>query len=96
MTLDPANESKEIILKNEQLWSKIRDLVTSVNKTSDDLMKNIHKLNLIHRMKSVQTRSLFWSVFSCTQTEYGVHLRIHSGVQIQGNRDQKNHCNLTL
>ena len=36
MTLVPANESKEIFLKNEKMWSKIRDLIRSITKKSDD------------------------------------------------------------
>ena len=42
LTLVATNESKEIIIikkkrkKNENLWSKIRDLIRSITKTSDD------------------------------------------------------------
>ena len=36
LTLGPTNESKEIILKNEELWSKIRDLIKSISENSDD------------------------------------------------------------
>ena len=35
MTLVPTNESKEIIKKYEELWSKIRDLIRSITKKSD-------------------------------------------------------------
>ena len=31
----PTNESKEKIKKHEELWSKIRDLITSITKNSD-------------------------------------------------------------
>ena len=42
LTLVATNESKEIIIikkkkrKKENLWSKIRDLIRSITKTSDD------------------------------------------------------------
>ena len=41
LTLVPTNESKEKIKRYEELWSKIRDLIRSINKKSDILMKNI-------------------------------------------------------
>ena len=36
LMLVPANESKEVIKEYEELWSKIRDLIRSINKNSDD------------------------------------------------------------
>ena len=36
LTLVPAEDSKEEIEKYEELWSKIRDLIRSINKSSDD------------------------------------------------------------
>ena len=36
LTLVPTNESKEIIQIYEEMWSKIRDLISSITKTSDD------------------------------------------------------------
>ena len=36
LTLVPTNESKEIIKKYEELWSKIRDLIRSITKNSND------------------------------------------------------------
>ena len=36
LTLVPTNESKEMIKKYEELLSKIRDLVRSATKNSDD------------------------------------------------------------
>ena len=36
MTLVPTNESKEVIKKYEELWSKIRDLTGLITKKSDD------------------------------------------------------------
>ena len=35
-TLVPTNEHKEEIKKHEELWSKIKDLIRSINKNSDD------------------------------------------------------------
>ena len=36
MTLVPTNKTKEIIKKYEELWSKIRDLIRSLTKNSDN------------------------------------------------------------
>ena len=36
LTLVPTNESKEKIEKYEELWIKIRDLIKSITKNSDD------------------------------------------------------------
>ena len=36
LTLVPTNESKEKIKKYEKLWSKIKDLITSMTKNSGD------------------------------------------------------------
>ena len=36
LTLVFTNESKEKVLKNEELWSKIRDLTRSVTENLDD------------------------------------------------------------
>ena len=35
-TLVPTNEHKEEIKKHEELWSKIRDLIRSITKNSDN------------------------------------------------------------
>ena len=39
LTLVPTNESKEIIKKYDELWSKFRDLISSI--TQIIMMKNI-------------------------------------------------------
>ena len=44
MTLVPTNESKEKILKYEELLSKIRDLMRSVSKILDHYDKNYMKI----------------------------------------------------
>ena len=41
----PNNESKQIIKEYEELWSKIRDLIRSVTKKSDDYDKKYMKIN---------------------------------------------------
>ena len=38
-TLVPINESKEVITKYEELWSKIRNFIRSITKESDDYEK---------------------------------------------------------
>ena len=45
LTLAPTNESKEIIRKYEELWSVIRDLITSITKNLDDYDKKYMKVN---------------------------------------------------
>ena len=48
LTLVPANENKGKIKKYEELWSKIRDLVRSITKNTDNYdEKNIWKSNLV-------------------------------------------------
>ena len=44
LTLGPTNDSKEKIKKYEELWSKIRDLIRSVTKTSDDYDEKYMKI----------------------------------------------------
>ena len=44
LTLVRTNESKEIIKKYEELWSKIRDLIRSVTENSDDYNEKCMKI----------------------------------------------------
>ena len=44
LTLVPANEIKEVIKEYEELWSKNRDLIRSVNKNSDDYDEKYMKI----------------------------------------------------
>ena len=44
LMLVPMNESKGIIKKYEQLWSKIRDLIRSISKNSDDYGESYMKI----------------------------------------------------
>ena len=44
LTLVPTNESKEKIKKYEELWSKIRDLIRSITKNSDDYDQTYMKI----------------------------------------------------
>ena len=44
LTLVPTNESKEKIKKYEELWSKIRDLIRSMAKNSDDFDEKYMKI----------------------------------------------------
>ena len=43
LTLVPTNESKEKIKRYKELWSKIRDLIRSITKISDDFHKRYMK-----------------------------------------------------
>ena len=42
--LVPTNETKEIIEKYEELWSKIRDLIRLITKISDDYHEKYIKI----------------------------------------------------
>ena len=44
LTLVPTNESKEKIKKYEELWIKIRDLIRSITKNSDDYAEKYMKI----------------------------------------------------
>ena len=44
LTLVPTNESKEKIKKYGELWSKIRDLIKSMTKNSDDYDEKYMKI----------------------------------------------------
>ena len=46
LTLVPTNESKEKNKKYEELWSKIRDLMRSMTKSSDDYNEKYMKIKL--------------------------------------------------
>ena len=46
LTLVSTNESKEKTKKYEELWIKIRDLIRSINKNSDDYDEKIMKIKL--------------------------------------------------
>ena len=58
---------------------------------------NEHREKADHCVKSVQIRSFFWSVFSCTWTEYGEILPVSPySVWMQEHTDQKKLCIWTL
>ena len=44
LTLVSTNESKERIKKYEELWSKVRDLISSITKNSDDYDEKCMKI----------------------------------------------------
>ena len=46
LTLVPTNETKEKIKKYEELWSKIRDLIRSITKNSNDYDEKYMKIKL--------------------------------------------------
>ena len=50
LKLVSTNESKGIIKKYEELWSRIRDLIWSINKNSDECDEKIRKTILIQMM----------------------------------------------
>ena len=43
LVLVPTNKSKEKIKKYEEQWIKIKDLIRSINKKSDDYNKKIYE-----------------------------------------------------
>ena len=44
MTLLPTNENKDIIKKYDEMWSKIRDLISSITESSDDYYEKYIKI----------------------------------------------------
>ena len=68
LTLVPNNESKEIIKKYEELWSKIRDLIKSITKNSGDYDEKYMKIKFdsdadLPLNKTIEISSC-WSCFS--------------------------------
>ena len=51
LALVPTNRSKEIMKIYEKLWSKMRDLMRSINKNSNDHDEKLFfmKINIIHK-----------------------------------------------
>ena len=49
LTLVPTNESKQIVKKDEELWSKIRDLIRSIVKNIDDYDEKYKKIKFNSR-----------------------------------------------
>ena len=69
MTLVPTNESKEIITKYEELLNKIRDLIRSITKKSDDYVENYMKIKFnsddeLSLNKAIEIHSMIISCFS--------------------------------
>ena len=63
MTLIHINDSKEKIKKYEELWIKIRDLIRSIAKTSDDYDKKYIKIkfnsdNELHLNETIEIPSM--------------------------------------
>ena len=50
ITLVPSNKSKEKLKRYEELWSKIRDLIRSIAKNSDDYDEKYMKIKFFRRM----------------------------------------------
>ena len=49
LTLVPTNESKQIVKKDEELWSKIRDLIRSIVRNIDDYDEKYMKIKFNSR-----------------------------------------------
>ena len=63
LTLVPTNESKEIIQKYEELWSKMKDLISSITKNSDDYDEKYMKIKFdlddeLPLNKTIETHNL--------------------------------------
>ena len=63
LTLVPSNKSKDIIKKYEELWRKIRDLISSITKNSDDYHKVYMKIKFnsndkLFLNKTIESRSM--------------------------------------
>ena len=64
LTLVPTNESKEIIKKCEELWSKIRNLIRSITKNSDDYNEKYMKIkfNLVDELPLNKTIEIHYVI----------------------------------
>ena len=73
----------EIITAWKPLIIYAKSFILDVSQDSENALA-------LHRVKSIQIRSYFWSVFSCIRSEYG-DLRSKSpySVRIQEYTDQK-------
>ena len=60
LALVPSNESKEIIQKYGEMWSKIRDLIRSITKNSDDYDEKYMKIkfNSDHNLRLNKTTKI--------------------------------------
>ena len=63
LTIVPTNESKEIIRKYEELWSKIRELIRPITKNSDDYDEKYMKIKFysddeLPLNKTIEIRSM--------------------------------------
>ena len=65
LTLVPTNESKEKNKKYEEMWIKIRDLIRSITKNSDDYDKKYMKIKfnsddklLLNKTIEIPTRTI--------------------------------------
>ena len=63
LTLVPTNESKKIIKKYEELWSKIRYLIRSITKTSGDCDEKYMKIKFdldddLHVNKTIEIHNV--------------------------------------
>ena len=71
LTLVPTKKKKEEIKKYEKLWIKIRDLIRSITKSSDDYDKKYMKIKFnsddeLPLKKMMETPSMIivvWAVF---------------------------------
>ena len=85
-----SNRHDGFWLKNEHLHLKIDDkniLLLSEASLNDRIM---NAALVLHCVKNVEIRSFFWSVFSCTRTEYGDLLqKSRYSVRIQENTRKK-------
>ena len=72
---------------SQNIFNNLHVILCSWNSAIE---KVVFTFEAMHCVKSVQIRSIFWSVFSKIRTEYGEILRISPySVRIRENTDQK-------
>ena len=70
MTQDPTNKSKDTLKRYEEIWNKMRDLITSITKNSDYYDEKYMKikfnsdddLHLKKKIKLCNMTLVFWVV----------------------------------
>ena len=94
LTLVPTNESKEKIKKYEELWSKIRHLIGSITKNSDDYDEKYMKIKFnsddkLPLNKTIEIPSMIIAVFHENKEYYPQDANVEAK-----SHDEKQKCNL--
>ena len=87
LTLVPTNESKEMIEKSEELWSKIRNLIRPITKNSDDYDEKCRKIKLdsdgdlsLNKTIEIQNVTIVVRAISYENKEYYLQVFLDEGL----------------